>query len=329
MAIGTKSDFKIYNDQFYGGYIEQLAQVTDVFNAASNNALKLVPLNKKGELEYESFIKDIANVVSRRDPTSTSDATAKKVEQDEFISVKVNRKIGPVDQTLDAFKKLGRQGVSDQELSFLLGSQVAKSVAVDYVNTGLTSIVGALGDVSDLLYTVPSSANLTTDSLVKGLQKFGDRASRIVCWVMHSKPYYDLVSGQISDNITNIADFNVQTARAVTLNRPVIITDSTALKTNTGGSPDYDEYYTLGLTADAVNLLESEERTVVTELVTGKENLIVRLQGEYAFNIKLLGFKYDTTVGANPTTTALGTSGTWDKVLSDVKDLAGVRIKSR
>src|SRR5262245_50036231 len=46
---------------------------------------------------------------------------------------------------------------------------------------------------------------------------------------MHSKPYYDLVQSQINANITGISNFAIAQATPVTLNRPVIITDSSSL----------------------------------------------------------------------------------------------------
>jgi hypothetical protein len=83
----------------------------------------------------------------------------------------------------------------------------------------------------------------------------------------------------------------------------------------------------LGLTEDACTISESEERNIVSELVTGKENLIMRIQGEYAFNVNVKGCAWDlTNGGTNPSATALATSSNWDQVVSDVKSLGGIRI---
>lgn len=331
MAIGTKSDFKIYNDQFNGGIVEQLTQFSSAFNAASRNTLRLITNTVRGDYVYNSFFQLTEDLISRRDPTSTSSVTAKKVTQEEFIDVKLNKRVGPVDQTLDAFKKIGRPGASDQELSFLLGQEVAKAMEVNEVNTILTATTAAIGTQPDLLYTVPSSGTLTTDALVNGLAKMGDASARIDCWIMHSKAYYNLVSQQITANIDGLSNFNVATGTPVTLNRPVIIIDSPALKTNTGGSPDFDEYYTLGLTANAgVVTQDTDPVTIHNEFITGLENLVIRMQAEYAYNIGVKGFKWDVqNGGANPTDTAIGTGSNWDKVMYSIKDLAGVRIKSR
>src|SRR3954470_21630845 len=135
MTVGTQSDFKIYQEQFKGGMGEKLTQVSDAFNAASNNTLQIKPRNIRGQYEQTSFFKLVSGAVTRRDPTSTSSATKLALTQDELASVKLNRKIGQVSNTLDSFRKIGQAGDDDQTLSFLLGGQFAKAVQVDYLNT--------------------------------------------------------------------------------------------------------------------------------------------------------------------------------------------------
>ncbi|MGH9339528.1 MAG: major capsid protein, partial [Acidobacteriota bacterium] len=59
-------------------------------------------------------------------------------------------------------------------------------------------------------------------------------------------------------------------------------------------------------------------------------NLVMRIQGEYAYNLRLRGFAWDVTNGgANPTDSALGTSTNWDKAATADKSLAGIRIKTQ
>jgi hypothetical protein len=327
MAIGVYSGLRIYDDRVQAGYIETLAQMTDAFNAASRNSLRLVARRLPGHYEQQSFFQNISSLVTRRDIASVAAATDLPLAQEEFISVKLNRKIGPVAQTLDSFRKK-QMAAGDNSLSFLIGSQVAKAVAVDQLNSGLISGVNALLNTAAAAAHYDGSAGtMTTAALVDGLAKMGDSADRVVCWVMHSKVYYDLVKAQIAANIDGISNFNVSQAAPVTLNRPVLITDSTALFNAT---PTPDVYYTLGLTTDAILMEDSEEELILPQLVTGLENIVVRLQGEFAYNMGVKGYKWDTTNGGiNPTAAALGTSGNWDAVLGSVKDGAGVIITTQ
>lgn len=330
MADYLASNFKIYQEYLKSRAVETLQQQSNVFNAAVNNAIVMRTVEKPGDYEYESFFKDIANLISRRDNTSTSAATKLSMAQDEFIRVKLNRKIGPVDMARDAFRKwMGKY--SETEFSGLLGTQIAVGQQLDMVNTALVAARAALVNVSSgaLMYTVPSSGTATTLSLVDTLSKFGDRADRIVAWVMHSKPYFDLTKQQITANITGVSNFNVQTGTPVTLNCPVLVTDSASLKV-TSGSPAVTDYYTLGLTANGALVEVTETNDVVVQDVTGLEVLMTRLQGEFAYNLGVKGFKYDTSNGGiNPSSAAVGTGSNWDKASTDDKSLAGVVLKSR
>jgi len=328
MADYLASNFKVYQEYMRTRAAETLQQQADAFNGAVNNAIVMRTVERPGDYEYESFFKDISGLVSRRDNTSTSSATKLSMLQDEFIRVKLNRKIGPVDQTRDSFRKIFAR-YSEMEFMGILGGQIAVAQQLDMLNSGLLATRAALVTQASNLYTIPSNSTATTAGLVSALAKLGDRADRIVAWVMHSKPYYDLVKEQIAAKIDGVANFNVQTGTPVTLNRPVIVTDSDSLKV-TSGSPAVTDYYTLGLTANGVLLEVTETSDIVIDDVTGNENLLTRMQGEFAYNLGVKGFKYDTANGGvNPNATAVGTGTNWDQASGDAKLLAGVVMKSR
>lgn len=328
MAIGTLANFKIYNDQFNGGVVETLTQVSDIFNEQSRGAIQLGTEYSRGHFQYESFFQT-GDWVSRRDITSVADVEDGPITQGEFVSVKVNRKFGPKAMTLDAFKKIGETDVDNETLSFMLGTQVAKDMQVEMANGALAALVAALGQTAvatDVKYTVPSNGDIGAgDALIEGIALFGDRADLIECWVMHSKVFYKLVGNQFAGNIFGVSAVSIAEGTAATLGKPVVIIDSPSLY---AGSPR--NYYTLGLTRGALQLDYSEPATVVSQLVTGKENLAVRVQGEYAYNYTMKGFAWDVqNGGVNPTNNALGTGTNWDKVVASYKDLPGVLIQSR
>lgn len=267
--------------------------------------------------------------MSRRDNTSTAAATDLTLSQDEWVSVKLNRKIGPVNQTRDAFRKI-QAGKTDQELSFIIGQMVAKGMQLDMLNAALTGAAAAVANQPSNLFTVASSGTMDTASLVSGLAKFGDAAGRIVCWVMHSKPYFDLVKDQISEKITEVSGAVVRAGSPITFGRPVVVTDSAGLVSTSGsGSAAVSTYKTVGLVAGGVVVENTEEEELIVQDVTGNENLSVRLQGEFAYNLGLLGFKWDMANGGkNPTDSSLGTGSNWDAARSSWKDFAGVVVES-
>jgi hypothetical protein len=73
--------------------------------------------------------------------------------------------------------------------------------------------------------------------------------------------------------------------------------DSPNLFTTGSSATTYD---VLGLVENSVEVAESEERDIISQPVTGLENLVDRIQGEYAFNLRVKGCAYDTAQGANP-----------------------------
>lgn len=318
MAAGKASDFKIYQEEFYSGMAESVVQNTQVFNAASNGSIRLIAEVLRGDYEKNAFFKDIANMITRRDVTSIAAATDLPMTQGEFVGVKVHRKIGPLAQTLDAWRRIGKDS---SEMSFQLGKMIGERQLLDYVNTTLIAVEAAIQGQAALVTSF--AATIDHSKMVDALAKMGDQAGRVVCWVMHSKPYYDLVKQSIADKIFGVANVSVYSGTAATLGRPTIVIDSPPL--TDAGSPA--TYNTLGLTADAVTLKESEQREIVSEVVTGLENLVMRVQGEYAFNLSVKGFAWDiTNGGATPTDAAIGTTTNWDKAVTQDKDLAGVRL---
>ncbi len=328
MAIGKASDFVVYPEQFFGGVVEELQQNADGFNAASNNCIRLVTSMKKGHYENESFFKSISTLVSRRDITSVSSATDAALTQGELVRVKLNRKIGPVAQTLDAFRKIS---LDPAEMSFILGQQTGKAIALDYLNTALTALDAALSGVAAVNYDASSNSSpdrttLDHTNLVRTMAKFGDASNRLVAWVMHSKPFFDLMEASVADKIFQVANVTIYSGTVATFGRPVIVTDSSAMLTTTSSGTTYHIH---GLTENAVVVEESEDRQIASDLITGLENLVMRIQGEYAFNLGIKGFAWDSANGSsNPTTSAVGTASNWDKAVTDNKQLAGVRLNT-
>lgn len=323
MAIGMVSDLTIYQDEFYAGMFEAIVQNIQAFNGASANAIRLVDKDKKGQYNKESYFKTITSLITRRDLTSVAAVTDKAMTQGEIIGVKIDRKIGPVAMAISALKKITSDS---REMSFILGEMYGEEKLKDILNTSIKGVEAAIEGQVALVYdaTGQSTKTLTHTHLVSGLAKMGDQASRVLCWVMYSKPYFDLVKQSLSDKITNVADVTVYKGTAATLGRPTVVTDSPALFNDNSGT---DTYNVLGLVANSVVATESEDEEIASEIVTGLEQLAFRIQGEYAFNLECKGFKWNTSVGGtSPLDTAIATTTNWTKSVTENKDLAGVRI---
>lgn len=322
MPTSTLSDMVIYEEQFYGGFTETLEQETEAFNAASRGCIVLSSEALKGQYEQESYFDLVSNLVSRRDPTSVAVVADDGLAQSEIVRVKLNRR-AQVGFTRDQFRKIMQ---SPQEGSFIFGQQLAKAIMVDYLDAAVRSAVAGLTNTGATVVFDGTAGTLTHINLVNGLQLFGDKAPSILCWVMHSKTYYDLVKEGITNTTYQTNSVSIFDASTPTLGRPVVVTDAAPLIT--AGVPD--TYHTLGLTASGLTVVESEASDIVQDTITGQENIIERIQYESAFNVGLKGYAYDITNGGpNPNDATLGTATNWDIQVTDIKTSAGIMVNSQ
>ncbi len=318
---GLPSDFKIYNKEFFGGMNEVLVQNTDVFNAASRGGIALVSAKARGHFEKESFMKKITGLVTHQDITSIAPVAALKFEQGENVRVKVHRKIGPVAETLNAWKMIDED---PKVFSFLLGQQSGKDVVANMLDTGISALVAALSGtatlVNDITGATPPSLNHV--ALLDSLALFGDAANDIVCWLMHSRSWFDLAVQAIDDQIAGIANTVITSYSVPGFSRPFVVTDAPALLV--GGA-----YYVIGLTARGLQLIMSQEQQIESQMITGLEQLVVQIQGEYAFNVGVKGYTWDVASGGeNPTDGEIATTANWDESYAQDKLRAGVLIKT-
>lgn len=400
MGTTVNTDIKIYSDQVHGGMFERLQSNLNAFNAASGGCIQLSNSRIRGHYGYDSFFKNMGSTtVARRDTTDvTTNVTATALTGDELISVKLNRGF-QIEATLDAMKKRAPDADGQQLLSYIAGEQVAEFITLDYLNSGLRACNASLAAQSALCVAADAataSARLTHDVLAQGLATNGDQAGALGLIVCHSAPYFGLVRQTIADKLLEATAYTITTGTPQTLNRRVLVTDSTALvhqaavaavgtltfasgnkiqgtgvgtgakvggyclvagattaanngtkrivtvtsaneiivaetiAAEAGGSSTcalQATYNTLVLKPGAIGVAESEVPSVVAQLITGKPNLIWRMQGEHAFNVGVLGCQWDVgNGGLNPTDAAIATGSNWDKVYTDVKQLAGARL---
>lgn len=324
-AIGKYSDMVIYQAEFQTGLIESLTQFLNAFNASSRGAIRLVPNALKGHYSKNAFFKDISGLVTRRDITSVASVTPIPMTQDELIGVKINRKVGPVSNTLDSIIKAG---LTEEEASRAFGKLAGEHKMRDMLNTGLIALETAIQSVTAMNLDITGETTKTnsTAALQRTIAKMGDNGQKIVCWVTHSKPQNDVLGAMIAANVTGLSDIvSIQGAVPAFLGRPAVITDSPALTDANGTS--IDTYNTLGLVADALVIEESEPDRFFTDIVGSLENLARIWQSEYAYNITIKGKKWDVANGGiNPADAAIVTTTNWDTVVSDDKNTAGVRL---
>lgn len=333
MATTTRTDVVVYEEQFQGGFVETIYQNVVAFNEASRGALAMRVEDLLGHYEQEAFWDDVSNI-SRRDSSADSSSTVSstKLTEDEFISVKLDRRNGPYETNMDSFRKIGEN--PSREFSRIIGVQTAESVPQEQLNRALAALEAEL-DATAALEHDRTAGTIRTEDLIDGLSKAGDSAGEILIWVMHSKPFFDLVKEQATGTESIYASdvFGAQIFEGMpwSVNRPILVTDSDSLKETDGVSSGVDKYSTLGLRERAAEVVMSEQPTAVMEgPLTGSENIFLRWQAEYSYNLGLKGLKWDTTNGGkNPTNAAVATATNWDDAVGDDKGKPGVIVTSR
>jgi hypothetical protein len=337
MAIGTLSDLKIYPDQFYGGFNEVVAQNGNAFNAASANTIRLFTEFARGNWTEEAFFDSVSGLISRRDITSTSDATSVKMSADSMIAPKLSRIIGPVENTIGSLRTAGYDLTTEsglQQYSFLLGQQVAEAAIVDFLNSGLYAAVAVTGKSANTSLSIVAASGTKTANYATGLvplfQKFGDRAQELTALVMHSKPFFDLMGSNIAVATDRVAGATIYEGTVGTMGRPVVVTDSAALVKTDGGGTGINSYYTLALRQGGLDIRVTEDQLIHGDIKTGvKAGLVMVLQGEYAFNVKLLGYSYSASLSTpNPADATIGTGSNWTQVFASHKWTAGARLET-
>lgn len=335
MATTVRTDVQVYEEQFQGGFIETIYQNVQAFNEASRGALDMRVEELVGHYEQEAMWDDVSSI-SRRDSSADSSSTvaSTKLTQDEFVRVKLDRRNGPYETNLDAFRKIGEN--PGPAFSRIIGMQTAEAVPQEQLDRALAALEAKLDATAALEHDrATGGGTIRTQDLVDGLSKRGDAAGEIVIWVMHSKPFYDLLKDQVTSTesifSSEIFASEVFGGTPASVNRPILVTDSASLVETDGVSSGTNKYSTLGLTRGAAELVMSEPPVAVLEgPLTGSDNIFLRWQAEYSYNLGLRGCKWDTSNGGiNPTDAAVATATNWDDVANDNKGLPGVIVTSQ
>ncbi len=320
MAIGKHSDLKIYHGQFQLGFMQRQAQLMEGIVPNSNGAIVLGFNQAVGDYKYEAIFDNLDDV-ARRDLTSTSGQTATALATDERISVKINRKLPLREVTVSSFKN---QNLDADTFFRIAGENYAELKMKDMLNTGILAAEAALSAAAN---THDKSGSTITAGFLNGaFQKLGDHSQDIVAVVLQSNSWAGLIGQSLTDKVVDIASVAIRSGVTFALGRNFVISDIPALVDLNGSLTD--TYNVLCLTRGAILIEESEPDTVAIEpIVTGGENITMRYQAEFAYNITLRGFKWDVgNGGANPTDSTLGTQSNWDLFAGSVKQSAGARL---
>lgn len=320
------SNMVVFDDFVQRTITEVIAQQVDLFNAASNGTITLTTQRNRGDFAHTSQFAEIAGLIRRRDVYASGAVSPVALAMLQNASVKVAAGTPPIAFNPSQFTWIQEQ---PEVAGVVIGEQVAIGQFQDMLNAGLRAARAAFVNVGTALqYITPSQGALTLNALNRGAQKFGDRAQNIKAWVVHSSPLHDLFD-QALTNTARLFTFGDVRIIEDGFGRRFIITDSSSLF-GAVSSPDVTDYYTLGLVENAIVVEDNGDFFSNLQTVNGDENITRSWQGEWTYNLALKGFTWDTSNGGkSPIDSEIGTGTNWDQTATQIKNTAGVAVRSR
>lgn len=320
------SDLAVFSEYAYTTMTEMQDQQVQLFNNATRGGLIMQTGNHQGDYSDEAIWAKISGLVRRRNAYGSGAVTEKVLEHLVDTSVKVAAGTPPVRIDPGMLKWIQR---SPEEAGVVVGRQMAEDSIADMLNTAILCYAAAVGQVTSVNYDHTGVGPMSLIALNKGAAKFGDRASALVAWVLHSKSAFDIY-GEALTNANRLFVFGNVRVIEDGFGRPLVVTDSPNLVIPDGGGAGTDHYRALGLTPGAVMVSQNGDFTDNVETKNGDENIIRTYQAEWSYNVSVQGFAWDKTNGGkSPTDAALGTSTNWNRYATSDKDLAGVMVTAR
>jgi hypothetical protein len=307
---------KIDNEIVHTVATETIMQNVDAFTAGTRGAITLGTQMISGDMLETSMLAEIASLIARRDIASDAAATVKTVDSRDENTIKVYWGTGAIEfKSVDA----KRYGTDAGAFSAAIGEQIGKGIISYALNAGIAAVRASIQAGGYI--TGDGIATITPTLLNSSLKTFGDAQDSIVSFVMNGATYNDLVGSAIASTSSSVAYGAIYEGATGSLGRPVFVTDAAGLAMTVGSEAGTA---VLGLTMDAVSIIESESRDFMSEMVSGGENIKYRIQaeGSYALNVK--GYSWKAASGTNPTIAAVGTAANWEKKATNVKSTAGV-----
>jgi hypothetical protein len=317
------SDLSVFSEYVYSTLTEVVAQQVELFNAASNGAIILRSGAHEGDYSDIALWAKISGLVRRRNAYGSGAVAAKELEHLLDTMVKIAAGTPPVNMPPSMFTWIQR---NEEEGGVVVGQQLAGDMLADMLNTAIMAYVAALTGEADVTHDYSATGTVDLAVLNTGASKFGDRATEIRAWMLHSKVMFDIFGSALA-NTEALFNFGTVAVRQDGFGRPFIVTDSPSL---VNATPDPDVYRTLGLVPAAIVVEANNDFDDNLETSNGDENIQRTYQAEWTYNLGIKGYSWDkATGGKSPNDAALATANNWDRYATSHKDTAGVLVLSQ
>lgn len=309
------TDFQVFNGSMRNGFINTLQQQTELWNAATRNALVMSSVKFDGDKNELAAFESIASLVGNRDPSAAGANAVHALAELLKIDIKVGWGLPVITYTNSSFDWTQRDPA---QAGTLFGEEVAKGAMAYMLNSALYAAVGAI-DGADVTYD-GTAAVADLDSLNLGAAKFGDRQADLVCWIMHSKSQNDIY-GQALANSNQLFTFGTIRVVEDGHGRPLVMTDSDALHFDNVGTENYMQ---IGLVAGGVSVMEQGDSRSYEVTDISVVNPLEQLTATGSFGLGIKGYSFNAAV-VQPDDAAIALPANYTRV-GGLKDGAGVVV---
>jgi hypothetical protein len=296
-----------------------VSQSCAIFNASTKLGMILQSGDNPGDYNSET-VYDLLDVVQERNVyVDEANATA-----DLARSVVGGVKVGYNTKTLNISKfQWSWIGRNEGEAGVVIARQIAPAFLKQKANLSIAALVAALQNMGSGVVHDTTTNEIDLAALTDAKAKFGDAYDRIVAWVMHSTPFFQLQKKGL-DNGDALFTFATAKIFQDQMGVPFIVTDSPDLIADDG------DYLTVGLTAGAVVMQENPgEFRANIETSNGRTSIKDTQQAEGTFNLTLKGCKWDEVNGGpSPLADALAVGTNWDFIYDSIKDGPGFLLRT-
>ena len=185
------SQMEVFNKYFMPAIIETLAQKVELFNAASNGAIKLTTEGFEGDFLQESFFAAIHTAQRRVDRYAAQGAAAATdLTQLKHSTVKIAGGFGPIryePSQMTWLMKPTAEGIEVASRNF------AEALVADQLNTAIASLVAAISNNVDTTVDLSASVGMSQSVLNQSHALFGDHSMNLIAEVMTGAAYHALI----------------------------------------------------------------------------------------------------------------------------------------
>lgn len=333
MATFTIGDLPTYDHLIRNGMMEAIAQNLDIFNAAGNNTLNIVPAQEmSGDFKKEMFVSSFeASAVRFRDPTSQASQTPTSISSGELIGVRTFQNCF-IEVTNDTARESGAASID--EFAFMLGQGLYRAQRLAYLKLACSALVGVFkaASMSSAVFDTTGVGNgkLTVTALNEARKPLGDAQQVLRSILSRGIHSNNLLGAQITDKFPDLGMLTIYQGTHGTLGLPMIVSDESVLTDENTSSASTDDFdWVFQLVTNAITLEEVEgTRNLLVVPQAGRTNQSVEINLEWSTVVNARGMKW-TGAGKPSTDAAIATGTNWALSAASIKNGPGVAIKAK